>query len=287
MSGIVNYQNIEFGEIPRGILQSMATSYTVKNCYRIRATMVLDAAKGQSFIDIGKKLNISDLTVSKWVHRFYNNLDDIQKFIHDNQNDKHLILHVREIIEITLSDAPRSGRPQVYSETVRMAIVAICLRDPGEFGFEINYWQLKFIKLALKEIGINEDISLGGIYKILLSFDFKPWKIRYYLNSVEKGTEEYEEKVKAINSIYRFANAYTAILNENNEKIEDNFPEDPIIGKELSDAILGYVKEETKNEKSNNKDNESSKKPSNNSNHDSSLNVCAQGSTVECGLPAI
>ena len=121
---------------------------------------------------------------------------------------------------------------------------------------------MKFIKLALEKVGISTDISLGGIYKILISFDFKPWKVRYYLNSVEKGTEEYEEKVKAINSLYRLSNAYIEVLDERNIEIEDNFSDQPIIGSELSDEILKNIKEKTKKTNKNQK-NSSKEKNSN------------------------
>ena len=103
---------------------------------------------------------------------------------------------LNEILKIALSDEPRSGRPQIYSLEVRMGIIAICLTDPTELGYEINYWQLPFIRSALIDLGVVNDISCGGIYAILISYDVKPWKSTYWLNSYEKGSDEYKEKVK-------------------------------------------------------------------------------------------
>ena len=80
MSGIKNFQNIDLPKIISNHLTAMANSYKIKNCYKVRATMVFEAAKGVSFKTIGALINLSYETVSEWVKRFISKLDQIKKY---------------------------------------------------------------------------------------------------------------------------------------------------------------------------------------------------------------
>ena len=83
---------------------------------RLRAQIVLDAARGQDNARIAAGLGVSVNTARKWRGRFA---------------DRGLA---------GLRDLPRAGRPRVISGADRAAVVALACQLPAQTGVPLSRW---------------------------------------------------------------------------------------------------------------------------------------------------
>ena len=92
-----------------------------------RARIVALARDGKSAPAIAEELRMSEKMVRQWLHRF---------------NDRGLA---------GLADAPRSGRPAVYTPVVVGEIIAASLTKPETLGLPFGCWTLDRLAAYLQE----------------------------------------------------------------------------------------------------------------------------------------
>lgn len=120
-----------------------------------RASVVLLSAQKMRVHEISRVVGLHPINVRKWIHRF-------------NEGGLEGIL-------------PRHspGRPRVFDEQQRRAIVEMASTDPQALGLRFSAWSLQRLRLKLIERGIVPEISAETIRQELLHagmvFEGRKW----------------------------------------------------------------------------------------------------------------
>jgi len=136
-----------------------ARSGSVRGPYRdrLRAAIVLAAAAGQANAVIAGQLGVCADTVRKWRRRF------------------------AESRLAGLADAPRSGRPPVFTAADRAEAVALACALPAESGVPLSRWSGPDLA---RELAARRQItaSASTIGRWLASDALKPWQHRSWIS---------------------------------------------------------------------------------------------------------
>jgi transposase len=124
---------------------------------RVRAQIVLAAARGRANARIAAELGVSADMVRKWRGRFAaRRLDG-------------------------LADLPRSGRPRRISEAERAAVVALACQLPAATGVPLSRWTGPELAAELTGQGLADSISASSILRILAEHPVKPWQYQSWI----------------------------------------------------------------------------------------------------------
>jgi transposase len=136
-----------------------ARARSVRGAYRdrLRARIVLGAAAGKASVAIATELGVCADTVRKWRRRFA---------------DGRLA---------GLKDAPRSGRPPVFTAADRAEAVALACALPAETGVPLSRWSSP--ELA-RELAARCQVtaSASTIRRWLAADALKPWQHRSWIS---------------------------------------------------------------------------------------------------------
>ena len=120
---------------------------------RLRAQIVLQAARGRDNARIAAGLEISVNTVRKWRARF------------------------AERGPAGLRDLPRSGRPREISEADRAAVVALACQLPADTGVPLSRWTGPELKRELEDRALaRAPMAVSSLLRILAENPVKPWQ---------------------------------------------------------------------------------------------------------------
>jgi len=136
-----------------------ARARSVRGPYRdrLRATIVLAAAAGQASAAIAARLGVCTDTVRKWRRRF------------------------AEGRLAGLKDAPRSGRPPVFTAADRAEVIALACALPAESGVPLSRWSGPDLARELAaRCGIA--VSASTIRRWLARDALKPWQHRSWIS---------------------------------------------------------------------------------------------------------
>ena len=147
-------------------LQFIARSGKAEKRMVERVQIILYWQAGKSFVETRNELGVSEVIISKWRQRF-----------------------VKNRLE-GLRDAPRSGKPPVFSAAKKASVIQMATRKPGK-GYT-NWSQRRIAKQA--------GMSQTKVQQILKQADLKPHKIEYWCG---KSTDiEFESKMINIVGLY-------------------------------------------------------------------------------------
>ena len=107
----------------------------------------------------------------------------------------------KAIIEV-LSDRPRSGRPPSITSEQRSQLVSLACEPPKESGLPISRWTSEELSRELIRRDIFESVSSSSVRRWLDELDLKPHRHKYWLFSSERGTPEFDAKVRLICDVY-------------------------------------------------------------------------------------
>jgi transposase len=144
------------------VLAARARSVRSEYRDRLRAQIVLAAAAGKANAAIAVEVGVHVDTVRKWRRRFAaGRLDG-------------------------LKDAPRSGRPPVFTAADRAEVIALACALPAESGVPLSKWSCP--ELA-RELAIRCQIaaSASTIRRWLSSDALKPWQHRSWISVRDPG----------------------------------------------------------------------------------------------------
>lgn len=120
-----------------------------------RARIILLSAEHVGVQEISAIVELHPINVRKWIHRF----------------NRYGVggLHPRR----------SPGRPRVFTEDQRRAIVGLATTDPSALGLQFDSWSLQRLRYQLTERGIMSDISAETIRQELLGsglvFEHRRW----------------------------------------------------------------------------------------------------------------
>jgi transposase len=139
---------------------------------RLRAQIVLAAARGRDNERIAAGLGASVNTVRKWRGRFA---------------ERRLA---------GLKDLPRSGRPRVISESDRAAVVALACQLPAATGVPLSRWTGPELAAELLAQGlVSGPVSVSSLLRILAENPVKPWQ---YQSWIFPRDPDFEAKARVI-----------------------------------------------------------------------------------------
>jgi transposase len=124
---------------------------------RLRAQIVLAAARGRASARIAADLPVSVDTVRKWRGRF-----------------------AARGLE-GLADLPRSGRPRRISALERAAVVALACQLPAATGVPLARWSGPELAAELMKAGLASPISPSSVLRILAEHPVKPWRYQSWI----------------------------------------------------------------------------------------------------------
>jgi hypothetical protein len=150
---------IELSPLQKKILEEMVRCRLLSQSLVQRAKIVLQAAEGTKNKVISADLEIKDETVGMWRKRW---LLAMPEFVAYENKPKML----RQLIEQTLADAPRSGTPAKFTpEQVCLLIALACEKPPPH----LSVWsRASLVQEAIKR-NIVESVSPTSIGRFLKS----------------------------------------------------------------------------------------------------------------------
>ena len=125
---------------------------------RLRAQIVLAAARGRDNARIAADLRITVDTVRKWRGRFAG----------------------RGLAG--LADLPRSGRPRRISELTRAAVVALACQLPAATGVPLSRWTGPELLAEITKAGLGRQLSVSSVLRILAEHPVKPWQYQSWIS---------------------------------------------------------------------------------------------------------
>ena len=157
---------IELSELEQVELRSIVRSTKAEKRMVERANIILSWHNGRSFAETKKELGVSEVIINKWRQRFQENSLD------------------------GLKDAPRSGKPAIYSAVEKARVIKLATEKPGQ-GY--TRWSQRRIA---KKVGMSQ----SKVQTLLSEADLKPHKINYWCG---KSTDpEFESKMINIIGLY-------------------------------------------------------------------------------------
>jgi len=111
----------------RQAIEQLARSRTEATRLVERARIIQQASQGRAVAEIAERLNVSEMTVGRWLKRF--NMASVAG----------------------LEDQPRSGRPTTYTVEERAEVVALALTDPQTLKLPFASWTLDRLAAYLNE----------------------------------------------------------------------------------------------------------------------------------------
>jgi transposase len=144
---------------------------------RLRAQVVLAAARGRDNERIAADLRVSVATVRKWRGRFAG---------HGLGG---------------LKDLPRSGRPRRITEAARAVVVALACQLQAATGVPLSRWSGPELKRELEaQALVSEPVSVSSLLRILAGNPVKPWQ---YQSWIYPRDPDFAAKAKVILDLYQ------------------------------------------------------------------------------------
>jgi transposase len=125
---------------------------------RLRAQIVLDAARGHNNARIARQRRVTEDTVRKWRGRFA---------------DEGLA---------GLTDRARSGRPPQFTPVQVAEVKALACQLPAESGAPLSHWTCPELAYEAALRGIVESVSASTIRRWLADDALKPWQYRSWIS---------------------------------------------------------------------------------------------------------
>ena len=144
---------------------------------RLRAQIVLAAARGRPNARIAADLRVDDGTVRKWRGRF------------------------AELRMDGLRDLPRPGRPRLIPEADRAAVVALACQLPADTGVPLSRWTGPELAAELLAKGlVSGPVSASSVLRILAENPVRPWRYQAWIFPRDP---DFEAKATVILDLYQ------------------------------------------------------------------------------------
>lgn len=143
------------------VLQDLLRDGHVGQRIARRARILLCRTNGQGVLPVADKVDQNPSTVWRVCERY-----------------RHCGL------EAALYDAPRAGRPRIFSLATRKCIERLACQDPATVGWNISHWSTRSLELAAVEQEIVTSIDHSTVNDILNAGHLQPHRFRYWKTTV-------------------------------------------------------------------------------------------------------
>ena len=163
-----------------------------------RAAIALYVSDGRSNAWIAKELRISADTISKWRSRIAEQAERLHKI--ESEAPERLASELQAV----LGDAPRSGRPAIFTGDQIAWIMNRACQKPSACGHERRRWTGEMLAEDAVTNDIVDSISPRTVYRYLHAADIKPWRIEYWMHSPDKDENpaEFMRRVGVLGNLY-------------------------------------------------------------------------------------
>ena len=148
-------------ERQRKILLHLTRRATSTQRLARRCRIILAAAQGSNNEHIAERLSINRETSRLWRGKWLENEELIG--VAEEAGEKEL----RQAVEETLCDGPRSGAPPTFSAEQVCQIVAMACEAPPESDRPVTHWSASELADEAAKRGIVEDISARSVGRFL------------------------------------------------------------------------------------------------------------------------
>jgi transposase len=175
-----NPQRVQIRLAPpvRQELQQLASRVHAPHAVVVRAKLILLSAAGWGAAEVARRVGVSDRTVRKWKRRF-----------------------AGDPRAVSLSDAPRSGRPPTITVEQRCQLVQLACERPQAAKKPLpfrNVWTHRSLAEGFKLLtGVS--ISASEVGRILRFEELRPHRIRQWLKCSDP---EFEHKARRVCRLY-------------------------------------------------------------------------------------
>ena len=147
-----------------------------------RARMVLSTLDG-SIYAASRRLGHSKNTIRKWRDRF----------AQARQR------HPDRLVEESLRDAERSGRPPEFSEAQLVALMSLATAEPQSVGEPTSHWSCADLARVAVETGRFPHLSKSHVQRLLCRDVLKPHQHKMWLNRPDDP--EYDERAATVTNL--------------------------------------------------------------------------------------
>ncbi|MFG2234896.1 IS630 family transposase [Streptomyces sp. NPDC048723] len=152
-------------------LKNMAYSHKIEYRLRVRAQIVLHAARGRSNARIAREMGLHLDTVRRWRSRF------------------------AERGLGGLRDRARSGRPPAFTPLQVAEVKALACRLPAETGVPLSRWSCPELAREAVARGIATFVSASTVCRWLADDALKPWQHRSWIFITDPDFQPRAERV--------------------------------------------------------------------------------------------
>jgi transposase len=144
----------------RVVLERLLRQHSCPQALALRVRIVLRAADGARIEPLASELRCSPLTVQKWRDRWV----EAEALLAAAEAEPS---HLAATIAATLADAPRSGRPPVFSAEQIVQIVNLACTSPRSVGRPVDAWTPRELADEAERQGIVTSISPSSVGRFL------------------------------------------------------------------------------------------------------------------------
>lgn len=166
-----------------------------------RAKIILTIAEGFNNQQTGQRLTHHRETVRVWRERWLKARPTLLTAEKEKVGPQEWL----GLIEMVLSDAPRSGTPATFSPEQIVHIVAVACEKPQLSDRPISHWTPRELADEVSQRKIVTTISPRSVGRFLDEADLKPHLSRYWLNAKPDDPETFAKETKTVCDVYHQA----------------------------------------------------------------------------------
>lgn len=144
----------------RAVLERLLRQHSLPQALALRVRIILRAADGAGVEPLAAELRCSALTVQKWRKRWA----AAEAPLAAAEDEP---AELATTIATTLADAPRSGRPPVFSAEQVVHIVNLACTSPRSVGRPVDAWTPRELADEAERQGIVTSISPSSVGRFL------------------------------------------------------------------------------------------------------------------------
>ena len=182
------------------VLRRLIARPTLQFRYHLRLRIIHELCS-RSERETAQRLGHTRRTVGTWRERALQ-LNDLPESVTAAETESALLAVVQ--------DAPRSGRPAVYTAEQQCQLVALAVRQPSEFGLPVERWTYRELALTADDQGIARGISERTVRRMMQEVDLRPDRIKYWENPKIEDQAAFEKRLREICELYQSAPAMLA-----------------------------------------------------------------------------